>query len=127
MGDQRSFVQNIKSAKLEVTKKIEPQYVRDEEGRLLRNKGRIRERRVRFFRSPLNEKFDTFDPDIPKRLPQKLVASALGIEPTEEEVATAIKEIAISKALGPGGLPIEMLKLGFQQDELHRLITFIWR
>ena len=40
---------------LEETKKFELQYVRNEEGRLLRNKGYIRERWVRFFRSPHNE------------------------------------------------------------------------
>ncbi|CAN0460303.1 unnamed protein product, partial [Ascophyllum nodosum] len=106
--------------------------VRDEERRLLRDKGRIRERGVRFFRSPLNAKSDLFDPDIPKRLPQHPVASALGIEPTEEELATAMNEIANAKAVGPDGLPTELLKLGLQQDrtillELHRLITLIWR
>ena len=66
-------------------------------GRLLRDKGRIRERWVRFFRSLLNNKSDMLHPDIPKRLPQHLVASALGIEPTEEEIATAMKAMANAK------------------------------
>ena len=91
MGDQHGFFQNIKSVQLEETKKVESQCVRDEGGRLLRDKGRIRERWVRFFRSLLNSKSDMLDPDIPKRLPQQPVASALGIEPTEEEIATAMK------------------------------------
>ena len=100
--------------------------------RLLRDKGRIRERWVRFSRSLLNAKSDMLDPDIPKRLPQHPVASALGIEPTEEEIATAIKEMANAKVVGPDGLPVELLKLGLQQDrtillELHRLTTLIWR
>ena len=117
---------------LEETKKVESQCVRDEEGRLLRDKGRIRERWVRFFRSPLNAKYDILDPDIPKRLPQHPVASALMIEPTEEEIATAMKAMANAKAVGPDGLPAELLKLGLQQDrtillELHRLTTLIWR
>ena len=47
--DQHGFFQNIKSVQLKETKKIESQYVRDEGGRLLRDKGRIRERWVRFF------------------------------------------------------------------------------
>ena len=51
MGDQHGFFQNIKSVQLEETKKVESQCVRDEEGRLLRDKGRIRERWVRFFHS----------------------------------------------------------------------------
>ena len=69
MRDQHGFFQNIKSVQLEETKKVESQCVRDEEGRLLRDKGRICERWVRFFRSLLNSKSDMLDPDIPKRLP----------------------------------------------------------
>ena len=117
---------------LEETKKVESQCVRDEEGRLLRDKGRIRERWVRCFRSLLNSKSDMLNPDIPKRLPQQPVASALGIEPTEEEIATSMKAMANEKAMGPDGLPAELLELGRQQDrtillEFHRFTTLIWR
>ena len=127
MGDLHGFFQNIKSVQLEETKKVESQCVRDEGGRLLRDKGRIRERWVRIFRSLLNSKSD-----IPKRLPQQPVTSALGIEPTEEEIATAMKAMANEKAVGPDGLPAELPKLGLQQDrtillEFHRLTTLIWR
>ena len=116
---------------LEETKKVESQCVRDEEGRLLRDKGRIRERWVRFFRSLLNSKSDMLDPDIPKRLPQHSVASALGIEPTEKEITSAMQAMANAKAVGPDGLPAELVKLGFQQDrtillELHLRTTLIW-
>ena len=132
MGDQHGFFQNIKSVQLEEIKKVESQCVRHEEGRLLRDKGRIRERWVRSFRSLLNSKSDMLDADIPKRLPQHPVASALGIEPTEEEIATAMKAMANAKAVGPDGLPAELLKLGLQQDwailrELHRLTILTWR
>ena len=132
MGDQHGFFQNIKSVQLEETKKMESQCIRDEEGRLLRDKGRIRERLVRFFRSLLNSKSDMIDADIPKRLPQHPVASTLRIEPTEEDIATAMKAMANAKAVGPDGLPAELLKLGLQQDrtilrELHRLTILIWR
>ena len=68
MGDQHRFFQNIKSVQLEETKKVESQYVRDEEGRLLRDIGRICERWVGFFHSLLNAKSDILDPDILKRL-----------------------------------------------------------
>ena len=130
-GDEHGFFQNIKSVQLEETKKVESQCVRDEERRLLRDKGRIRERWVRFFRSMLDSKSDMLDPDIPKRLPQHPVASALGIEPTEE-ITTAMKATANAKAVGPDGIPVELLKLGVQQDrtillELQRLTTLIWR
>ena len=130
LGDQHEFFQNIKSVQLEETKKVESLCVRDEEGRLLRDKGCIRERWVRFFRSLLNSKSDMLDPDIPKRLPQHPGASALGIEPTEEEIPTAMKAMANAKAVGPDGLPAELLKFGLQQDrtillELHRLTILI--
>ena len=87
---------------------------------------------MRFFRSLLNSKSDMLDADIPKRLPQHRVARALGIEPTEEEIGTAMKAMANAKEVGPDGLPAELLKLELQQDrtillELHRLIILIWR
>ena len=71
------------------------------------------------------------DPDIPKRLPQQPVASALGIKPTEAEIATAMKAMAYAKAVGSDGLPVKLLKLGLQQDkaimvELQRLTTSIY-
>ena len=132
MGDQHGFFQNIKSMQLEKTKKVETQCVHDEKGRLLHDKGRIRESWVRFFRSLPNSKSDMLDPDIPKRLPQHPVASALGIDPTEKEIAAAMKAMANAKAVGPDGLLAELLKLGLQQDrtsllELHRFKTLIWR
>ena len=132
MGDQHGFFQNIKSVQLKKTEKVESQCVRDEEGRLLCDKRRIRERWVRFFRSLLNAKSDMLHPDILKKLPQHPIASALGIEATEEEIDTAMKAMANVEAVGPDGLPAELLKLGLQQDptillELHRLTTLIWR
>ena len=61
-----------------------------------------------------------------------LIASTLGIEPTEEEIVIAMKAMANEKAVGPDGLPAELLKLGLQQDrtiqlEFHRLTTLFWR
>ena len=53
------------------------------------------------------------DPDIPKRLLQHSVASALGIEPTEEEIAAAMKAMTDAKAVGPDGLPAELLNSDF--------------
>ena len=86
---------------------------------------------MRSFHSLLNSKSDMLDPDIPKRLPQHPVASALGIKPAEDEIATTMKAMANAKAVEPDGLPAELMKLGLQQDrtillELHRLATLIW-
>ena len=66
VGDQHGLFQNIKSVQLEEMKKVESQCVHDEERRLQRDKGRIRDRWVRFFRSLLNAKSDMLDLDIPK-------------------------------------------------------------
>ena len=117
---------------LEKTKNIASQCVLDENERLLPDKRRIRERWVRFFRSLLNAKSDMLNPDIPKRLPQHSIASALGIESTEEAIATAIKAMANVKAVGSDALPMELQNLGLQQDqtilpELLRLTTLLWR
>ena len=133
MGNQHRFFQSIKSAQLEETKKFESKCVCDEQWSLLRDEVRIRERWVRFFGPLLNIKSDILGPDIPKKLPQQPVASALGIEPTEEEIATAMKAIEKAKAVGPDDFPVEnLMKLGLQQYrtillEFHRLNTFIWR
>ena len=128
MGNQHGFFQNIKSVQLEETKRVDSQCVRDEGGRLLRDKGRICKRGARFFRLLLNSKSDMLDPDVPKRLLQQPITSALGIEPTEKEIATVMKAMSNAKAVRPGGLPAELPKLGLQQDrtillELHRLTT----
>ena len=68
------------------------------------------------------------DLDSTKRLPQQPVASALGTEPTAEEVATAPKAMVNVKAVRPDDLPVELLKLRLQQDrtillEFHRFAT----
>ena len=104
MGDQREFFQNIKLVQLEETEKVDSHCVPDEKGRQLRDNGRIRGRWVPFFRSLLKAKSDILDPDIPKRLPRQPVAGALGAERTEGEVATAMKVMADTKAVGPDGL-----------------------
>ena len=44
------------------------------------------------------------EPDVPKRLPQQPVASALGIETTEEEIVRVMKAMANAKEVGPDGL-----------------------
>ena len=86
---------------------------------------------MRFFRSLLNAKSDMLDPDRPKKRPQQSFASALGVEPMEEEIATAMKAMGSTKAVGPDGLPVELLKFGLQDQtmllEFHRLTTLIWR
>ena len=54
------------------------------------------------------------------------------MKPTEEEIALVLLPITNSKAVGTNGLPVELLKLGLNQDrsilrEFHRLITVTCR
>ena len=70
---------------------------------------------MRFFSVLLNAKSDKLDPGIAKDLPQRPTTHAVGIEPTEEEVAAAIRSISNGKAVGPDELPLELLKLGLQR------------
>ena len=92
MTNQHGFFQNIKSVELEETRRVEPQYVRDEQRRLLRDKERIRERWVRFFHSLLNAKYNMLDPDMQKKLPQQPVASALGRDDCHSDESNGKRE-----------------------------------
>ena len=123
--------------------------MRDDERRLPRDKERIRERWVRFFRSLLNAKShmpyfflfffscsahyerdwppckvvlfglatnalnvrynnnnnNMLDPCIPKGLLQQPVPSSLSIEPSEDDIATAIKAMVDAKKWGRTASP----------------------
>ena len=68
--------------------KVSSQYIRDEEGSLLRDSELILERWVRFFSDLLNGESDQLDHSIIAGIPQHPVAHVLGVEPTEEEVAS---------------------------------------
>ena len=59
----------------------------------------------------LDAKSDMLNSDISKRLPQQLVGCALGTEPEEEAMTNA-------KAVRPDGLPVKLLKLGCQHDQI---------
>ena len=110
-GTLAGIFQNMKSVQLEKSKKVEMQYFHDKRGEPPREKGRIFERWVRFFRPMLNGKSDMIDPDILKRLLQRPVVRALGTEPRKEEVATAIKAMGKAIAEGPDDLPVELWEL----------------
>ena len=108
-------------------RKVNSQYIRDEQGELLRDADLIRERWV----SLLNAKSETLDPTVISKIPQRPVAEALGEEPTEDEVAAASRSMANAKAVGPDGLPAELLKLGLHENrtilrELHRITKLVW-
>ena len=93
---------------------LDSNFVRDEGGRLPRDKRRIHERCMRLFRSLLNAKYDMLDPDIPKRLPQQPIACAFGTELTEKEITIAMKATGNAKVVGTDDFPVELLKIGLQ-------------
>ena len=87
------------------------QYIRDEEGRLLRAIGLIRERWVRWLHKLLNTKSPTLDPIITDELKVWPPCSPLDNVLSRYEVEEAIRAMANHKAVGPDGLPVELLKV----------------
>ena len=81
--NQRGFFQHLKSMEVEETRKVEPQCIRDEDGRLLRDKDLINQRWAKFFHSLLSTQAERLDPDITAKLPQRTIEANLGVEPTE--------------------------------------------
>ena len=96
---------------VEETRKVDSQCIRDEDGRLLRDKDLIAQRWARFFHSLLNAKAEKLDPNITSKLPQHTFEDNLGIEPTDGEIALALQAMENSKAVRTSGRPAELLKL----------------
>ena len=129
--DQRGLYQRWKSLNIEDTRKVNSQYIRDEEGILLRDPGLVLGRWARFFGILLNSKSDKLRLDIIEELPQWPITHALGVEPTENELIGALRSIANAKAVRPDELPVELLKFGMNHDptvlrEFHRVIKRVW-
>ena len=129
--DQRGFYQRCKFLNIEDTRKVNSQYIRDEEGIMLRDLGLVLGRCARFFGTLLNSKSDKLRLDVIEELPQWLITHALGVEPTEIELIGALRSMENAKAVGPDELPVELLKLGINHDptvlrEFHRIIKRVW-
>ena len=129
--DQRGLYQRCKSLNMDDTRKVNSQYIRDEEGIMLRDPGLVLGRWARFFGTLLNSKSDNLRLDIIEELPQWPITHALGVEPTENELIGALRSMANAKAVGPDELPVELLKLGINHDptvlrELHRVTNRLW-
>ena len=93
---------------------MESQCIRDEDGRLLRDKDLVTQKWAKFFHSRLNAKTEKkLDPDITSK---QTTNAKLGMEPTEGEIALALQAMVNSKAVGTDGLPTELLNLGLNQD-----------
>ena len=129
--DQWGLFQRCKSLKVEDTRKVSLQYIRDEEGIMLRDPGPILERWAWFFGILLNSKSDKLRLDIIEELPQWPITHDLGAEPIESELIRALRSMANTKAVGLDELPVRLLKLGINHDptvlrEVHRGIKLVW-
>ena len=93
------------------------QYVEDENGVLLRDKGEILQRWARFFSTLLNTKSPKLNPAIIEKVQQRPAAPTTGDSvplesaPTLEKTRRAIRGMHNWKAPGPDSLVVELLKI----------------
>ena len=100
------------------------QYIKDEEGRLLRDKALIRERWVRWFHKLLDAKPPTLDPSIVGGLKQWPPCRPLDNVPSRYEVEEAVRALTNRKAVGPDCPPAELFKGLADEGELNTLEKF---
>ena len=106
-GAQFGFYKHLKGMDVKGKRTFNSQYIKDEEGRLLRDNALIRERWVRWFHKLLNTKSPTLDPSIVDELKQWPPCRPLDDVPSKYEVEEAIRALANRKVVGPDGLPAE--------------------
>ena len=132
-GDLRGWYGHLKGGwKLQGKKLRGAQYIRDENGKLLRKPDEIRARWRRYFTSLLNTTSVTLNRTIIEGLPQKPIALSLGDPPVVSETKKALRSMANGKAMGPDELPVELLKLGLSDSSheillpFHEIIVAVW-
>ena len=91
---------------------------------MLRDNALIRKRWVRWVHKLLNTKSPTLDPSIVNELEQWPPCRPLDDVPSRYEIGEAIRELANRKAVGPDGLPAEILKFLADEGELNTLGKF---
>ena len=131
-SNQWAIHRRLQSLEPEKTRNVTSPYIRDEDGSLLRDPELILGRWARFLSNLLNGVSDKRDHSIIAGIPLHPIAHVIEVEPTEEEVASALRSMANAKAVGPDELPVELLKLGLHHDatvlrEFHRVITRVRR
>ena len=112
------------------------QYVKDENGVLLKDKGEILQRWARFFSTLLNTKSPMLNPAIIEEVQQRPAAPTtgdsvpLGLAPTLEETRRAVREMHNWKASGPDSLVVE-LKIDEPAEPIvfkrfHAILVEVW-
>ena len=113
------------------------QFVKDENGVLLRDKGEILQRWARFFSTLLNTKSPKLNPTIIEEVQQRPAAPItgdlvpLGSAPTLEETRRAIRGMYSWKAPGPDSLMVELLKIDEPAEPIvlerfHAILVEVW-
>ena len=132
-GDQFDFYKNLKGVDVELNGTFIPQYINNEEGRLLRENAPIRERWVRWLHKMLNTNSPTLDPTIAGELMTWPPCRPLDGVPSRYQVEQVIRALANRKAVGLDGLPVELLKALADEGEpdtlgkFHEIIVAVWR
>ena len=132
-GDLRGWHEHLKGGwKLQGKKLRSAQYIRDENGKLLRKLDEIRARWRRYFTSLLNTTSAPLNRTIIEGLSQKPTALSLGDPPAASKTKKALRSMANCKAMGPDELPAELLKLGLSDSSheillaFHDIIVAVW-
>ena len=132
-GDLRGWYDHLKGGwKLQGKKLGSAQYIRDENGKLLRKLDEIRARWTRYFTSLLNTTSATLNRKIIEGLSQKPTALSLEDPPVVSETKKALRSMANGKAMGPDELPAELLKLGLSNSSneillaIHDITVAVW-
>ena len=101
------------------------QYIRDDDGKLLRKLEETCERWRNCFLSLLGTTLTAFDRTIIEGLSPKPVVLSLGLLSIVEETKQALRSMADDKAMGSDELPGELLKLGPSDSSHKTLLIFL--
>ena len=132
-GDMRGWYEHLKRGwELQGKKVGSAQYIKDEDGKLLRKLEEIRARWRRYFTSLLDTTSAALNRTIIEGLSPKPIALSLGGPPVVNGTTKALRSLANDKAMGPDELPAELLKLGLSDSShkillaFHGIIVAVW-
>ena len=100
------------------------QYIREEDGKLLRKLEEIRARWRRYFTSLPHTTSAALSQTVIESLSQKPTALSLGDPTVVNETKKALRSMATGKAMGPDELPAELLKLRLSDSSHENLLAF---
>ncbi|CAB1111482.1 unnamed protein product [Ectocarpus sp. CCAP 1310/34] len=116
-GDQAGFYRHLKMIDVEGKKSFTSQNIKDEDGKVLRNPTFIPQLWARWFHKLLNTKSPIIDLHAADKVKRWPTCVPLDDIPSLLEVEEAVREIANRKAVGPGDLPAELIKLFLDGDQ----------